>query len=98
MFIEFMTSIMPKIRLLYFDLIKIITTSVVNSCEKGTIKPKQIEVNPMTQKRLEKNSSHMPKDSFFFEKLVPVSLVIMGIIMVGLMIFAAGVLLGIVKF
>ncbi len=52
----------------------------------------------MTQKRLEKNSSHMPKDSFFFEKLVPISLIIMGVIMVGLMIFAAGVLLGIVKF
>lgn len=47
----------------------------------------------------EKNSkSHMPKDSFFFEKLVPVSLAIMGIVTLGLIVFAAGVLLGFVKF
>lgn len=47
----------------------------------------------------EKNSrSHMPKDSFFFEKVVPASLAVMGIVTLGLIIFAAGVLLGFVKF
>lgn len=47
----------------------------------------------------EKNSkSHMPKDSFFFERVVPASLVIMGIVTLGLIVFAAGVLFGLVKF
>lgn len=47
----------------------------------------------------EKNSkSHMPKNSFFFEKVVPVSLAVMGIVTLGLIVFAAGVLLGLVKF
>jgi hypothetical protein len=47
----------------------------------------------------EKNSkSHMPKDSLFFEKIVPVSLAVMGIVTLGLILFAAGVLLGLVKF
>ena len=47
----------------------------------------------------EKNSkSHMPKDSFLFEKIVPASLVVMGIVTLGLILFAAGVLLGLVKF
>jgi hypothetical protein len=48
---------------------------------------------------IEKNKkSHMPKDSFFFEKVVPVSLAVMGIVTLGLIVFAAGVLLGLVKF
>ena len=42
--------------------------------------------------------SHMPKGSLFFEKVVPVLLVLMGVIMVLLVLFAAGVLLGIVHF
>ena len=47
----------------------------------------------------EKNSkSHMPKDSFFFEKVVPASLAVMGIVTLALILFAAGVLLGLVKF
>lgn len=44
------------------------------------------------------HTSHMPRDSFWFEKVIPVSLIAMGIIMLGLILFAAGVLLGIVKF
>jgi hypothetical protein len=42
--------------------------------------------------------SHMPRDSFLFEKVIPITLIIMGIITLGLMLFAAGVLLGFVKF
>jgi hypothetical protein len=42
--------------------------------------------------------SHIPEKSFFFEKVVPIALITMGIITLGLMIFAAGVLLGIVHF
>ncbi len=45
-----------------------------------------------------KSKSHMPKDSLFFEKIVPVSLITMGVITLGLMLFAAGVILGIVHF
>jgi len=45
-----------------------------------------------------KSKSHMPKDSLFFEKIVPISLITMGIITVGLILFAAGVILGIIQF
>lgn len=44
------------------------------------------------------SKSHMPKNSILFEKLVPISLILMGVITVGLILFAAGVLLGLVKF
>ncbi|MCB0117589.1 MAG: hypothetical protein H6634_09110 [Anaerolineales bacterium] len=52
----------------------------------------------MTERKLTTSKSHMPKDSFLFEKFVPASLIVMGIVMVGLILFAAGVLLGVVKF
>lgn len=42
--------------------------------------------------------SHIPQNSVFFEKIVPIVLISMGIVTLGLMIFAAGVLLGIVHF
>lgn len=44
------------------------------------------------------SKSHIPKNSILFEKIVPVALILMGIITLGLILFAAGVLLGIVKF
>jgi len=40
----------------------------------------------------------MPQGSLLFEKVIPVLLVIMGVIMILLVLFAAGVLLGIVHF
>jgi hypothetical protein len=42
--------------------------------------------------------SHMPKDSLLFEKVIPVLLILMGILTVALISFAAGVLLGIIHF
>ena len=42
--------------------------------------------------------SHMPKDSILFEKIIPVALILLGVITIGLMVFAAGVLLGFVRF
>jgi hypothetical protein len=42
--------------------------------------------------------SHMPRGSLFFERVIPILLVGMGILMVALVLFAAGVLLGIVRF
>jgi len=44
------------------------------------------------------SKSHIPQDSFLFEKIVPISLIILGTITLGLILFAAGVLLGIVHF
>ncbi len=40
--------------------------------------------------------SHVPKDSVLFDKVVPIVLVVMGILTVVLIGFAAGVLLGII--
>ncbi len=42
--------------------------------------------------------SHMPGGSVLFEKIVPVVLVLMGILMVALILFAAAVLVGIIHF
>lgn len=58
----------------------------------------------LTESRQQKNpialggKSHMPSNSILFEKIVPVLLILMGIIMLALVLFAAGVLLGIVHF
>ena len=40
----------------------------------------------------------MPENSLFYEKIIPISMIVMGIITVALILFAAGVLLGLVKF
>jgi hypothetical protein len=45
-----------------------------------------------------RSKSHMPANSIFFEKIVPVLLAVLGVIMVGLIMVAAGVLLGLIKF
>ena len=42
--------------------------------------------------------SHMPENSLFYEKVVPILLVVMGILTTVLILFAAGVLLGIIRF
>jgi len=44
------------------------------------------------------NKSRMPENSVLFEKVIPASLVFMGVLTVILILFAAGVLLGIVQF
>ena len=45
-----------------------------------------------------RKKSHMPGHSVFFEKIIPILLVILGVILVGMVLFAVGVLVGIVKF
>lgn len=52
----------------------------------------------MTIQTKANSKSHMPQNSVFFEKIVPIALISMGIVTLALMIFAAGVLLGIVHF
>jgi hypothetical protein len=44
------------------------------------------------------NKSHMPGNSVVFEKVVPVLLIVMGVLTAVLILFAAGVLLGIIHF
>ena len=53
---------------------------------------------PMTNQPRAVGKSHIPPNSFLFEKIVPIVLIALGIITVGLMLFAAGVLLGVVHF
>jgi hypothetical protein len=40
----------------------------------------------------------MPSDSLLYDRIIPILLVVLGIIMVILILFALGVLLGIVPF
>jgi len=42
--------------------------------------------------------SHMPKNSVMFEKVIPALLILMGVLTVALILFAAAVLLGIIHF
>jgi len=44
------------------------------------------------------SKSHAPKDSVLFEKVIPALLIFMGVLMAVLILFAAGVLLGIIHF
>ena len=44
-----------------------------------------------TQSNL-KSKSHMPKDSFLFEKVVPATLIFLGIVTLGLILFALSLL------
>jgi len=50
-------------------------------------------------KRNQVNSkSHMPENSVLFERIIPAALIFMGILTAVLILFAAGVLLGIIQF
>jgi hypothetical protein len=48
--------------------------------------------------RVARTQAHMPTNSVFFEKVVPILLGLMGLLMLALILFAAGVLLGLVHF
>ena len=52
----------------------------------------------MTDDSHTNQKSHMPKNSLMFEKVIPVLLILMGILTVALILFAAAVLLGIIHF
>lgn len=56
------------------------------------------EANRQEQINSLRKKSHMPEQSFFFEKILPILLIGMGILMAVLILFAAGVLLGVVHF
>ena len=44
------------------------------------------------------SKSHIPENSFLFEKIIPAALIFLGMIMLGLILFAMSLLLGIVHF
>jgi hypothetical protein len=43
-------------------------------------------------------ASRIPEDSILYTRIIPAMLVVMGILMVVLILFAAGVIVGLVKF
>ncbi len=45
-----------------------------------------------------RNPSRMPANSVFYNKVVPALLVIMGVVMVAMILFAAAVIAGLIKF
>ncbi len=52
----------------------------------------------MTEDSHPNKKSHMPQNSLMFEKIIPITLIVMGILTVVLILFAAGVLFGIIHF
>ncbi|MCE9647015.1 MAG: hypothetical protein K8S20_13520 [Chloroflexi bacterium] len=42
--------------------------------------------------------SRIPPNSLLFEKIIPALLIMLGLVTLGLILFAAGVLLGIIQF
>ena len=47
-------------------------------------------------KKVPAGTNRMPADSVFYDKLVPILLITLGIIMVLIVIIAAGILLGLI--
>ena len=54
--------------------------------------------NPVEGKERDQQTARIDSDSVFFNRIVPVLLISMGIVMAVLIILAAGVLLGFVPF
>lgn len=53
----------------------------------------------ITPKRTPANGkSHIPPNSIFFEKIVPILFIGLGILMVLLILFASAVLMGVIRF
>lgn len=68
-----------------------------NCINAGNRKAREAEVF-MTGHLRKTGRSHIPHNSLFFEKFVPALLILMTIITVGLVLFAVGVLLGLIRF
>lgn len=47
---------------------------------------------------VEKPSNRMPENSTFFERVVPILLIVLAVVMASLILFALGVLIGLVPF
>jgi hypothetical protein len=53
-----------------------------------------LEENRAKQQKVPKRTNKMPEDSLFYDKLVPILLIVLGVIMALLILIAAGILLG----
>ncbi len=51
-----------------------------------------------TSRRTERSQAHIPSNSVFYEKIVPILLVGLGLIMLALIVVAAGILLGFISY
>ncbi len=54
--------------------------------------------NTLLGKKEARRPSHMPRGSIFYEKIIPILLAGMALVTVGLLLFAAAVVLGVVEF
>ena len=48
------------------------------------------------RRRVPKGANRMPSDSMFYDRLVPIVLIALGVITVALILVAAGILLGVI--
>jgi hypothetical protein len=72
-----------------------VSCQTIGLVPKGTAMPTQSSASTPNRKT---DRSHAPENSVFFDRVVPVLLIAMGILTVFLILFAAGVLLGIIHF
>ena len=63
-----------------------------------TMEDKTKSMRPGLMARLKPSGSRIPANNVLYERLLPISIVIMTVIMGGLILFAAGVLLGLTPF
>ena len=63
---------------------------VINTVEE------RLSEKPKERRQLPKGANRMPSDSVFFDRLVPIILVSLGVITIILILVAAGILLGII--
>jgi hypothetical protein len=56
------------------------------------------ESRPIRRRSIPKGANRMPDESSFYNRIVPVVLALLGLLMVILIVIAAGVLLGFVAF
>ena len=56
------------------------------------------EKTKQSSRELLRQKTHMPKDSLLYEKLIPVTLIILAVVTVALIIFSAGIFLGFIQF
>ena len=91
-------DVMPKMPHIHIYLIKIFTNSVAYLYIKETIRQIKYHEATMAAQPQMNRKSHIPKDSVFFEKIVPLALIVLGVITLALIVFATGVLLGVIRF
>lgn len=57
-----------------------------------------MEKDDKRETNMERTSNRMPENSQFFERVVPLLLIVLAVVMVSLILFAMGVLIGWIPF